>query len=53
MSKKILIESIDYYIDKEGKWVFTEKYHLDKGFCCLPEKINSCKHCPYRLPVKN
>jgi len=25
--------------------VFTEKYHLEKGFCCG----NGCKHCPYEF----
>ncbi|WP_249219851.1 DUF5522 domain-containing protein [Chitinophaga sp. HK235] len=23
--------------------VFTEKYHLDRGYCCG----NGCKHCPF------
>nr|WP_291925786.1 DUF5522 domain-containing protein [Chitinophaga sp.] len=23
--------------------VFTEKFHLDRGFCCG----NGCKHCPF------
>jgi hypothetical protein len=23
--------------------VFTEKYHLDKGYCCGM----GCRHCPY------
>jgi len=27
----------------EGRVVFTEKYHLDKGYCCG----NGCRHCPY------
>jgi len=31
-----------YYIEN-GKWVFTEKYHLLKNYCCK----NGCRHCPY------
>lgn len=31
-----------YYIEN-GKWVFTESYHLLKGYCCQ----NACRHCPY------
>nr|WP_245898660.1 DUF5522 domain-containing protein [Chitinophaga niastensis] len=23
--------------------VFTEKFHLDRGYCCG----NGCKHCPF------
>jgi hypothetical protein len=41
--KRELIENIDYYIEN-GKWVFTEKYHLDRGTCCG----NRCKHCPFK-----
>ena len=33
----------DYYLSKEGYIVFTEKYHLKRGYCCK----NGCKHCPY------
>ena len=32
-----------YYYSKEGYIIFTEKYHLKKGYCCE----NNCKHCPY------
>jgi hypothetical protein len=38
-----LIEGIDYYLNKEGLLVFTEKYLLDRGYCCG----NGCLHCPY------
>ncbi len=34
---------LDYYIDENGLFVFTEKYHLDKGYCCG----HGCKHCPF------
>ncbi|MGZ8557678.1 MAG: DUF5522 domain-containing protein [Chitinophagaceae bacterium] len=37
------IEGIHYYINGEGLVVMTEKYHLERGYCCG----NGCKHCPY------
>lgn len=40
---KELTEGVDYYINEDGFVVLTEKYHLDKGYCCG----NGCKHCPY------
>ena len=42
-AKKDLIEEEDYYINEKGQWVFTELYHLKRGYCCN----NGCKHCPY------
>ena len=39
-----LKEGVDYYFNEQGFVVLTEKYHLDKGFCCG----NGCKHCPYQ-----
>lgn len=42
MNKK-LVEGEDFYYNEEGYIVLTEKYHLEKGFCCG----NGCKHCPY------
>jgi len=38
-----LVEMIDFYYDEHGYIVLTEKYHLEKGFCCG----NGCRHCPY------
>jgi len=38
-----LIEGIHFYYDNDHYMVFTEKYHLDKGFCCG----NGCRHCPF------
>ncbi|MFN3951927.1 MAG: DUF5522 domain-containing protein [Thermaurantimonas sp.] len=38
-----LTEGIDYYKTPEGYIVFTEKYHLDRGYCCQ----SGCRHCPY------
>lgn len=40
--KKEFIENIHYYIE-DGKVVMTEKYHLERGFCCG----KTCRHCPY------
>jgi hypothetical protein len=40
--KKMMIEELHYY--KEGSnWVFTEFYHLLRGFCCR----SGCRHCVY------
>ncbi|MFI5149818.1 MAG: DUF5522 domain-containing protein [Bacteroidia bacterium] len=33
----------DFYYTEEGYLVFTEQYHLRRGYCCQ----NGCKHCPY------
>jgi hypothetical protein len=38
-----LIEGEDYYLSPEGYKVFTEKYHLKRGYCCK----SGCRHCPY------
>ena len=37
-----------YYYSKEGYIIFTEKYHLKRGYCCE----NNCKHCPYNKEDK-
>lgn len=33
----------DFYFTEEGYLVFTEQYHLKRGFCCQ----SGCRHCPY------
>jgi hypothetical protein len=33
----------DYYFNAQGLMVFTEKYHLKRGYCCE----SNCKHCPF------
>ena len=43
MKKPELIEGIHYYVNDEGYVVLTERYHLDKGYCCGM----GCLHCPY------
>ncbi|MBY0347112.1 MAG: hypothetical protein GTN67_05325 [Hydrotalea flava] len=39
-----LIEGTDFYYDVQGYMVLTEKYHLEKGYCCG----YGCRHCPYQ-----
>ena len=43
-----LKEGIHYYYNENGHWVFTEAYHLLRGYCCN----NGCKHCPYGFTGK-
>ena len=42
--KKDFIEKIHYYLEN-GKVVFTEQYHIDRGYCCKSNQ--KCRHCPY------
>jgi hypothetical protein len=35
-------------MSEEGYIVFTEKYHLKRGYCCL----SGCRHCPYGFNKK-
>jgi len=39
----MLVENIDYYINEDGKFVFTKAHHLQRGYCCK----NKCRHCPW------
>lgn len=43
------VEGHDYYINEKGLWVFTEQFHLKRGYCCK----NKCLHCPYGFNNKN
>lgn len=36
-----------YYIEN-GMYVFTEEYHLKRGYCCK----SGCRHCPYGFKKK-
>jgi len=47
-SERPKLEKEDYYTTKEGYIVFTEKYHLKRGYCCK----SGCKHCPYNYNKK-
>jgi len=38
-----LIEGEDYYLNDQGLVVLTEKFLLNRGYCCG----NGCRHCPY------
>jgi hypothetical protein len=37
------LDKEDYYLTEEGYIVFTEAYHLKRGYCCQ----SGCRHCPY------
>ncbi len=45
----MLVENIDYYINEDGNFVFLEKYHLERGYCCK----NGCRHCPWKFKKVN
>ena len=40
---QVLSNEDNFYYSKDGLIIFTEKYHLDRGYCCE----SKCKHCPY------
>lgn len=42
-SKRKELDPEDFYLAENGYIVFTEKYHLKRGYCCK----SACKHCPY------
>jgi hypothetical protein len=42
-SKRPHLDKEDFYLSPEGYVIFTEKYHLKRGYCCK----SGCKHCPY------
>lgn len=42
MFKKEL-DPTEFYLSPEGYIIYTEKYHLKRGYCCK----NGCKHCPF------
>jgi hypothetical protein len=44
-----LQQGIDYYFNEQGLMVFTEAYHLKRGYCCQ----SGCKHCPYGFKKKD
>jgi hypothetical protein len=39
------IENIDFYYNQNGLMVLTEKFHLQRGYCCG----NGCVHCPFNF----
>lgn len=40
--KEIKLDLSHYYMEGT-KLVFTEQYHLDRGYCCG----KNCRHCPF------
>jgi Family of unknown function (DUF5522) len=43
MKNNAFMEGVHFYYNENGLMVLTEKYHLERGFCCG----NGCLHCPY------
>jgi len=39
----------EYYYSMQGFIVFTEAYHLNRGYCCK----SGCLHCPYENKKNN
>jgi len=48
MKKIIQPEEGDFYLSEEGYRVFTQQYHLKRGYCCE----SGCRHCPYGFDRK-
>ena len=46
--KRLGLEPGDYYLSEEGYLVFTEEYHLKRGYCCQ----SGCRHCPFGFNAK-
>jgi hypothetical protein len=47
--EKVKLLPSSFYIE-DGKYVFTEEFHLERGYCCG----NFCRHCVYEPKhVKN
>ncbi len=47
-SKRSNLDNDDFYLNEDGYIIFTEKYHLKRGYCCK----SGCKHCPYGFDNK-
>ena len=43
MQEKGDLDSKPLHYIENRKTVFTEQYHLNRGYCCG----NKCRHCPY------
>jgi len=46
--RRMGLEEGDFYLSPEGYIVFTEQYHLKRGYCCQ----SGCRHCPYGFGKK-
>ena len=42
-AERLGLKEGDFYFTDEGYLVFTEQYHLKRGYCCQ----SGCRHCPY------
>ncbi|MDZ4822554.1 MAG: DUF5522 domain-containing protein [Flavobacteriales bacterium] len=47
-SSKPALDPDDFYLSEEGYIIFTEKYHIKRGYCCM----SGCRHCPYGFDKK-
>ena len=43
-----MTENVHYYLE-DGMLVFTELYHIQRGYCCK----SGCRHCAYGFTPKN
>ena len=43
---KLDFAQMPLYFIENGYYVFTEKAHLNRGYCCK----SGCRHCPYTRP---
>jgi hypothetical protein len=48
MFQKNIKEKEYFYFNEQGYKVFTESYHLKRGYCCK----SGCKHCPFGYDKK-
>lgn len=48
MEKSEIKLDVDYYYNEQGYRVFTEQYHLKRGYCCK----SGCRHCPFHYDKK-
>ena len=46
--KDMFTPELHYYIEN-GNWVFTEMYHMLRGYCCE----SGCRHCVYGYNKSN
>lgn len=42
LNKKRFVENVHFYLE-DGKVVFTDLYHKERGSCCGKK----CRHCPF------
>lgn len=48
MTQNPIKENEDFYYNEQGYKVFTELFHLKRGYCCK----SGCKHCPFGYDKK-